>query len=118
MATAGAVVDYHESIYTEMDTQAARRNQADRVLALEVVKLKQQMSDMQGALDKLAETMIRAMNLIRYQGEEVMEVDRLLTETVARVAKTEEALNWDAHDGRTMYGEQDAPTMPLADAAA
>ena len=117
MATAGAAVDYHEPIYTEMDTETTRRQKADRVLALEVVRLKQQVSDMQGALAKLTDTTARALNLARYYAMEAAHVEALLAETASRVQVVEEALGWDAHDGRTMYDELAAPDMPLVDAA-
>ena len=117
MEAAGAAVGYHSNIFEEQDTQAARRNQADRVLALEVVRLKQQVGDMQGTLAKLTDTTVRALNLARYYATEAAHVEALLAETVSRVQVVEEALGWDAHDGRTMYDELAAPDMPLVDAA-
>jgi hypothetical protein len=113
MATASAVVDYHESVYTEMESETARRNKADRVLALEVIKLKQQVADINVALAKLTEMVVRAMNLARWHGDEVSQVEMVLAETASRVQVVEEVLTWDAHDAQTMYGD-----LPLAAATA
>ena len=125
MATAGAVMDYHEGIYEEQDAQAAyAKHVARRVLAVEqttqeqIAAIKRDVADINAALAKLTEMVMRAMNLARWHGEEVGHVEMLLAETVSRVQVVEEALGWDAHDGRTMYGETAAPVMPLADAAA
>ena len=117
MEAASAAVGYHSNIFEEQDTQAARRNQADRVLALEVVRLKQQLASTEAALAKLTDTVARAMNLTRLHDTELLHVEALVTEVAGRVQVVEEALGWDAHDGRTMYGEMAAPDMPLVDAA-
>ena len=114
MATASAIVDYHGNIFEEQDAQAARGNKADRVLALEVIKLKQQVADINVALAKLTEMVVRAMNLARWHGDEVSQVEMLLAETVSRVQVVEEDLIWDAHDAQTMYGTL---VVPTADAA-
>ena len=96
-----------------MDAQAARRHQADRVLALEVVRLKQQLASTEAALAKLTDTVARAMNLTRLHDTELLHVEALVTEVAGRVQVVEEELSWDAHDGQTMYGELAAP-MPDA----
>jgi len=114
MATASAAVDYHESIYTEMDTETTRRDKADRVLALEVVRLKQQVADINAALNHVTDMATRAFNLAYHHGNEVGHVEALLAETVSRVQVVEEELGWDAHDGQTMYGELAAPTADAA----
>jgi len=114
MATASAIVDYHGNIFEEQDAQAARGNKADRVLALEVIRLKQQVSDINAALNHVTDMATRAFNLAYHHGNEVGHVEALLAETVSRVQVVEEELGWDAHDGQTMYGELAAPTADAA----
>lgn len=114
MAAASAAVEYHEAIYTEMDTEAARRARANRVLAVEVNNLKQRLADTEAALTKLTDVVTRAMNLARLHDTELLHVEALVTETAGRVQVIEEELTWDAHDGQTMYG---ALPAPMSDAA-